>query len=113
MRVVVLSDVHPGSAGTATDDAFISFVEWLTERAQRLLWFNAGAWVNAGYGFLEVNERPDAVVARLYRWDPDARSALAATGPLRSRSGIAQDRAPTTRARNAGSMSSVDPVASP
>jgi UDP-2,3-diacylglucosamine pyrophosphatase LpxH len=78
----------------------------------RLLWFNAGAWVNAGYGFLEVNELPDGVIAHLSRWDPVARSALAVSGPLRSRSGIAQDRAPTTRARNAGSMS-VDSVASP
>jgi UDP-2,3-diacylglucosamine pyrophosphatase LpxH len=78
----------------------------------RLLWFNTGAWVNAGYGFLEVNERPDRVVARLSRWDPVARSALAVSGPPLSRSGIAQDRAPTTRARNAGSMS-VDPVSSP
>ena len=78
----------------------------------RLLWFNGGAWVNAGYGFLEVDELPDRVVARLSRWDPVARSALAVSRPLQSPSGIAQDRAPTARARKAGSMS-VDPVASP
>lgn len=35
MRAVVLSDFHLGAtAGTATDDAFVSFLEWLTERAR-------------------------------------------------------------------------------
>ena len=77
-----------------------------------LLWFNGGAWVNAGYGFLEVNGRAGCVVARLCRWDPVARSALAVSGPLLVRSGGAQDRVPTTRVRKAGSMS-VDPVVSP
>jgi hypothetical protein len=34
VRAVVLSDLHLGAtAGTATDDAFVSFLEWLTERA--------------------------------------------------------------------------------
>jgi Uncharacterized protein conserved in bacteria len=78
----------------------------------RLLWFNGGAWVNAGYGFLEVNGRAGSVVARLCRWDPVARSALAVSSPLPVRSGGAQDCAPTTRVRDAGSML-VDPVASP
>lgn len=78
----------------------------------RLLWFNGGAWVNAGYGFLEVNGRAGDVVARLCQWDPVARSALAVSGPLLVRSGVAQDCAPTTRLRSAGSMS-VEPVASP
>ena len=33
--MVVLSDLHLGaSAGTATDDAFVSFLEWLTERVR-------------------------------------------------------------------------------
>ena len=76
----------------------------------RLLWFNGGAWVDAGYGFLEVNGRAGGVVARLCQWDPVARSGLAVSGPLLVRS--AQDCAPTTRLRSAGSMS-VDPVASP
>jgi hypothetical protein len=59
-----------------------------------------------------VNGRAGCVVARLCRWDPVARSALAVSGPLLVRSGGAQDRALTTRLRNAGSMS-VDPVVSP
>jgi hypothetical protein len=78
----------------------------------RLLWFNSGAWVNAGYSFLEVNGRAGRGITHLWRWDPVARSAHAVSGPLLVRSGVAQDRAATARARSAGSMS-VDPVSSP
>lgn len=78
----------------------------------RLLWFNGGAWVNAGYGFLEVNGRADGVVARLCRWNPAARSALVVSGPLLVRSEVAQECAPTARVRSTGSMS-FDPVARP
>jgi hypothetical protein len=38
----------------------------------QLLWFNGGAWVDASYGFVEVDGRADGVVARLCRWDPVA-----------------------------------------
>jgi len=35
MRAIVVSDLHLGAtAGTATDDAFVSFLEWLAERAR-------------------------------------------------------------------------------
>lgn len=35
MRIVLLSDLHLGAAaGTATEDAFVSFLEWLAERAR-------------------------------------------------------------------------------
>jgi UDP-2,3-diacylglucosamine pyrophosphatase LpxH len=34
VRAIVLSDLHLGATtGTATDDAFVSFLQWLTERA--------------------------------------------------------------------------------
>ena len=34
MKAVVLSDLHLGAAGAATEDAFVSFLEWLTARAR-------------------------------------------------------------------------------
>ena len=33
MRAIVLSDLHLGATAGATDDAFVSFLEWLAERA--------------------------------------------------------------------------------
>ncbi len=56
----------------------------------RLLWFNAGAWADGSYSFVEVDGRVDGVVARLCHWDPGT----------------------ATRERSAGNRSA-DPVATP
>ena len=68
----------------------------------RLLWFNSGAWVDGGYGFVQVSRRPDDVVARLCRWDPVMRSAITLGGPLPSPNAVGQERVPTTRGRSVG-----------
>lgn len=81
MRVVVLSDLHLGAAaGTATEDAFVSFLEWLAERVRA----EEGPWRLVLLGdLLDLLHAPagasrpvatlDAVAAR-------NRSALAALG---------------------------------
>jgi UDP-2,3-diacylglucosamine pyrophosphatase LpxH len=78
----------------------------------QLLWFNGGAWLDGGYGFLEVERGADGVTASLCRWNPVERSALTLSGPLLARSGLAQERAPTARPRSVGNRSA-DPVATP
>jgi UDP-2,3-diacylglucosamine pyrophosphatase LpxH len=69
----------------------------------RLLWFNGGAWADGSYGFVEVDGRADGVVVRLCRWDPVARSALTLSDPFLARPSVAQELAPTTTGRSAGS----------
>jgi UDP-2,3-diacylglucosamine pyrophosphatase LpxH len=94
VRAVVLSDLHLGAtAGTATDDAFVSFLEWLAERARP----DAGPWRLVLLGdFLELLHAPvgvqdpraalDAVAAR-------HRPALAALGAAAAQ-GIVVDLTP-------------------
>lgn len=76
----------------------------------RLLCFNSGAWTNGGYEFVELSRRAGGVTARLCRWDPLLRSAIALSGPLSSATFPAQVPELTRRRRNAGSGSAV-PVA--
>ena len=80
MRAIVLSDLHLGAPGTATDDAFISFVEWLTEGARRdatptrlVLLGDLLDLLHAPIGARDPLAALDAVAAR-------HRSALAALG---------------------------------
>ena len=77
-----------------------------------LLWLNPGAWAEGGYGFAEVENQADGVVARLWQWDSVARSARPISDPLRCPPAGAQEREATTRARSAGSRSG-DPLATP
>ena len=78
----------------------------------RLLWFNGGAWTDGSYGFVEVDGRADGVVVRLCRWDPVAQSALTLSDPFLAPPSDAQELAPTTTGRSAGSRSA-DPAATP
>jgi len=80
VRAIVLSDLHLGAPGTATDDAFISFVEWLTEGARRdatptrlVLLGDLLDLLHAPIGARDPLAALDAVAAR-------HRSALAALG---------------------------------
>ena len=80
MRAIVLSDLHLGAPGTATDDAFISVVEWLTEGARRdatptrlVLLGDLLDLLHAPIGARDPLAALDAVAAR-------HRSALAALG---------------------------------
>jgi UDP-2,3-diacylglucosamine pyrophosphatase LpxH len=80
VRAIVLSDLHLGAPGTATDDAFISFVEWLTEGARRdatptrlVLLGDLLDLLHAPIGAHDPLAALDAVAAR-------HRSALAALG---------------------------------
>jgi UDP-2,3-diacylglucosamine pyrophosphatase LpxH len=84
----------------------------LTVGDKRLLWVNAGAWADGGFGFAEVESQADGVAARLWRWDATARSALTLGDPLFSPPSVAQEGAPAARARDAGSRSP-DPLATP
>jgi UDP-2,3-diacylglucosamine pyrophosphatase LpxH len=76
----------------------------------QLRWFNSGAWMDGGYGFVEVDGRGDGAVAHVRRWDPTTRSALSAGGPRDAPP--AQERAAMTRLPSSGNKSA-DPVASP
>jgi hypothetical protein len=58
----------------------------------QLLWFNGGAWTDGRYGFVEVDGRPDGVVARLCHWNPVARFARTSCEPLLSQSSVGQAR---------------------
>jgi UDP-2,3-diacylglucosamine pyrophosphatase LpxH len=84
----------------------------LDAHGARLLWFNGGAWAAGSYGFVEVDGAPDGAVARLCRWDPVARSRITLSDSLPTSPFVAQERAPTARARSAGNRSA-DPVATP
>jgi len=58
----------------------------------QLLWFNAGAWTDGSYGFVEVDGRPDGAVARLRHWNPAARFARTSSEPLLAQPSIGQAR---------------------
>lgn len=76
----------------------------------RLLCFNSGAWANAGYDFVELSRWAGGVTARLCRWDPLVRSAIALSGALSSSTFAAQVPELTRRRWSVGSGSAV-PVA--
>ena len=94
MKVVVLSDLHLGAAtGTATDDAFVSFLQWLTERAHP----NAEPWRLVLLGdLLDLLHPPAGAHDPLAALDAVAarhRSALAALGTTAAR-GVSVDLVP-------------------
>lgn len=81
MKAIVLSDLHLGaSGGAATEDAFVSFVEWLTARAKS----DEGLWRLIVLGdFLDLLHPPTEVAdphAALQAVAAGHRLALAALG---------------------------------
>lgn len=81
MRAVVLSDLHLGAtADTATEDAFVSFLEWLVDRARP----GTGPWRLILLGdLLDLLHAPAGVQDPIASLDAIAarhRSALAALG---------------------------------
>jgi UDP-2,3-diacylglucosamine pyrophosphatase LpxH len=85
VRAIVVSDLHLGATGTVTDDAFVSFLEWLAERAHS----DTDSWRLILLGdLLDLQHCPRGVREPLAALDAVAaqhRSVLAALGAAAER----------------------------